>query len=352
MKTCMIYPNKNEKAIKNYSEDLIKETKVDGLTYTAGKPFTFPFFKAIKYKVIHIQHEYNLLGWYGLPFQFILFFLALLGGSLVITMHNVLPRKSGYGMLRRSFYAFSNAIINLCCESIIVHSQVFKDILVNDYDFDERNVFVIRHGVKEVPKFNKSEIKKKLKLKGNVYMIIGNFHRNHQPHIIMEQSKKIGGKNILIVWNSSAVNDRNKERLISYFHECREIASKQNTLHEITEIDLSYEHPEMWWEFFYACDLVLLPYINGIGSGIFNDAMATGTPVVCSNTNYFREMSKKHYCMESAESNELFDKAIKKAMKNITKLKKGCKEYAKEYSIKRIADRHRRVYEITLGMWE
>ena len=57
MKTIMIYPNsKCEKAIHNYSEDLLKEMPdVKRLTFTVKNPLTFSFLDTVYYRQIHIQ---------------------------------------------------------------------------------------------------------------------------------------------------------------------------------------------------------------------------------------------------------------------------------------------------------
>jgi glycosyltransferase involved in cell wall biosynthesis len=337
----MIFPNsKREKAINNYSKDLIEHTEVDSLTFTAGNPFSFPMFSSLRYDTVHIQHEYNLLGWYGLPWTKILPWLRLWNKKIILTMHTVNKPKK-FGFLRRCFYKTSNLFIRLFADIIIVHSEAFKKILIKDYNFNPKMIKVIRHGVKKVPKFNKKKVRKELGLTDKVYLIIGNFHKNHQPHIIVKQLNEIG-KTLLIVWNSGAVNDRNRDRLIKYYGDTIIDSVIDGTYKNIEKIDLAKK--KGWWKYFYASDLVLLPYVEGVGSGIFQDAMATRTPVVCSNTTYFREMLKGQTCGVIANSNDDFPRAIKYAMKNLQKMEKGCNIYAKEYSVKKIAKKHLEVY--------
>jgi len=344
MKTAMIYPNdKREQAIHNYSKDLIKETKVPGLTFTRGKPFSFPFFSSLKYKQIHIQHEYNILGWYGTPFLLLLLLYKPFFKKLVLTMHTVIsPDNENIGYVRAIFYFIANLIIRMTTNKIIVHSQAFKEILIIDYGFKEKNITVIRHGVKEVPKFDKDEIRKKLGINKNekVCLLIGTFHRDHQPHVIINQADKIKNK-ILVVWNSSKGN-----KAIQYYNESMYYAYMNDLQDYLHTIDLTNEDKDkgMWWEFFYAADLVTLPYIDGIGSGIFQDAIATRTPVVCSSTYYFREMLSDNICGIIATSDHDFPRAIKEAMSNIDKLKQGCEEYANKYSVKNMANKTLEVY--------
>jgi len=317
MNTVMLYPNEKEKAIYNYSKDLLKETKVEGITYKRSL-FFFPI--PFGYKKIHLQHEYNLLGGYGIPFLLLLPFMWLFSKKFIITMHTVPTlkgevynfcgetyRKNKFGFIRTTFYKIANFIIKHTAKNIIVHSQVFKDILIEEYGFKEERIFVIRHGVKEVPKFDKEKIKKELGLKGKVYLIIGTFHPDHQPHLAIEKVNELDGT-LLIVWNSNK-----GKRIVDYYNKCMKNGIPKN----VKVIDLAKEHKDKWWEFFYASEKVILNYIDGIGSGVFQDAMATRTPVICSNTEYFREM-----------------------LKDFT----NCDAYAKKYSVKNMAKKTLEVY--------
>jgi len=73
--------------------------KIDGITFFQGKPLSIfnKIQKLLRYDVIHIQHEYNLLGWYGIPYFFLLAFLGLFKKKhVVVTMHNVLSQKEEF----------------------------------------------------------------------------------------------------------------------------------------------------------------------------------------------------------------------------------------------------------------
>src|SRR3972149_3988793 len=105
MKIAMVSPNlKNEKAIAFFSEKLVDSVKktgerMDNITYDAGsfKSFLKVFPKIRKYDVVHIQHEYNLLGGYGIPF-FLVYLILLLSKryKIVTTMHTVLSQKEKF----------------------------------------------------------------------------------------------------------------------------------------------------------------------------------------------------------------------------------------------------------------
>jgi glycosyltransferase involved in cell wall biosynthesis len=332
-KPVMIFPNsKRERAINNYSKDLISKTRAEPETYTAGSPWFFPIPVD---SMVHVQHEYNLLGWYGIPWFKILPLLKMLNDKLIVTMHTV-NKPNKFGFVRRMFYKFSNWIIKKTADKVIVHSNAFKQILVRDYNFNPKQIVVIRQGVKKVPGCDKEAIKKELGLKGKVYLIIGNFHKSHRPHVILSQAAKINGT-VLVVWNSNAVNDRNKKRLIQYYRWCM-----KDKTPNVKTINLAKEHRDKWWEFFHISSLVLLPYVEGVGSGIFQDAMATRTPVVCSKTTYFNEILSESCGMISKDKD--FPKTINQAMLNLKELKKGCETYSRKYSVSNQAKKHWEVY--------
>jgi len=328
----MIYPDsKKEKAIHNYSNDLLKEMDIDSLTYTRGKPFSFPLLRALKYKTIHIQHEYNLLGWYGLPFFILLPLLRLLGRRLILTMHTVIsPVDEKISTTRGIFYILANLIIGLTKSKVIVHSNAFKRILVTDYFFNWRNVEVIRHGVKEAPKGNRNIYRTLLGYKqtDKIALVIGTFHPDHQPHLVIQQADRMKNK-VLVVFNSK----KGGYKCQRYISRCKKYAYENN-------IDVKFKDiagSNLWWEFFYAADVVVLPYIDGIGSGIFQDAMAARTPAVCMSTDYFRDILNGENCAELIHFNHDLPRAVADAIKNKNKLKKGCEKYAKKYSVKNMA---------------
>ena len=102
MKIAMVYPHPDsEKGISAYSKHLIENIKkqggkIDEINFISGKPLSLfkSLFILLRYEVIHLQHEYNLLGWYGIPFFFILTFLKIFGkAKIVLTMHTVLSKK-------------------------------------------------------------------------------------------------------------------------------------------------------------------------------------------------------------------------------------------------------------------
>lgn len=357
----MIYPHpSSEKGISAYSRDIIKNVdkqglKIDGASFIQGKPLTI--FKKLplllKYDIVHLQHEYGLLGWYGLPYFFLLAFLGIFKKkSLVVTMHTVLSQneefKSGKikTFLRKKLYMLQNWLLNLVSDKIIVHAEFFGKILREEYDFKRDKITVLPHAIiEDIKTVDKSKAKKELNLSGPVYLMIGTMIPDHGHDIIIRQANKIG-KTILVATNPSPINYKNESK-IKNFLELNKKITRENHFEKIVRFDIGEISYEKWWKYFIASDLVLLPYRGGIGSGIFADAMAVKKPVIGSNVKYFKEFSQNYGCIKLAEKNEDFSNVIKQAMKpeNYKKMVKECERYFKENGLTPVSKKYKSLYQ-------
>ena len=145
MKVHSIYPSEDsEKAISNYTKQLIKAQRKEGIKintieYTAGDHVTLKFGNKIKRgDVLHIQHEYNLLGMRGIPFLFLYDKLGKrMKCKVITTMHNVLSQKDKFNenfvktFFRKTLYRVQNRIIRKNSDIVIVHAEFYNKILVN-----------------------------------------------------------------------------------------------------------------------------------------------------------------------------------------------------------------------------
>jgi len=362
MKVAMVFPTReSEKAISGYAvtlTDAMRKQKVDveDVTYAAGKPLSL--FKQIpslcKKEVIHIQHEYNLLGKYGLPF--FVFFTGggiFKKGKLVTTMHTVLSQKEIFResklktFFRKSLYWAQNKIIRWSSDKVIVHANFFKEILIKEYGFKEEKISVFPQGIIEgIKTLSKEKARKKFNLSGPVYLFMGGMVPDHGHDIIIKQAKEIGAT-ILVVANPSSVNDRNDLRNLSYLEENQKYV-KDNNLGKFVRFDIfgiNDKKPE-WWEYFSAADLVMLPYRGGIGSGIFAHAMAMKKPVIASNIKFFNEISKNFGCLKVASQEKDYPKIIQEAMKKDTynKMVDECQRYVKSYGLSSLSLKYKKVY--------
>jgi len=349
----MLYPNyESEKAINRYSETLAINIKpVIPITYTAGKPLTLltKFFDIKKYKIVHIQHEYNLLGKFGVPFFILYSLLFMTNVKVVTTMHTVLSCNEKFRsgkiktFLRKILYKVQNRFIRNTSDIVVVHSDFFKDILVNEYGFDSDKVKVVPQAIiEDVPLMDKDKAKEKFNLKGPVYLIIGSFVPDHGGDIIIKQAKNIDGT-ILIVSNPTAVNDRNNERIDSFLQENIQYVEDNKIKNVRFDIDPITDKKDEWWQYFSAADLVLLPYRGGIGSGIFSHSMAARTPVVGSDIKFFRDIEKKFNCINISLNND-YSKTIKDSIENLKSMELDCERYRQKFGITNISKLYSDMY--------
>ena len=295
MKVAMVFPDfSSEKGISKYSTDLIANIKQQGMnvsqiTFLNGKSSSL--FKRIKElkkcDVIHVQHEYNLLGLYGLPYFLFFPWIESFGKKIIVTMHTVPSKKDIFqggklkNSLRKILYVLQNRMIKSISDKIIVHVQSFKDILVNEYYFDGNKIEVFPHAIiEDIKTSTKEKARKELNLSGNVFLLIGTMTPDHGHDIILRQADKMG-KTILIASNPEPVNSRNIGKIRNFLGLNKKIV-EENGFQKFVRFDLGPISYDKWWKYFAAADLVLLPYRGGVGSGIFPDEMAVKKQFVAS----------------------------------------------------------------------
>lgn len=355
MKIHSIYPSEeSEKAISNYTKQLIKAQrkqglKINDLTYTAGDYSTLDLSNIKDGDVVHIQHEYNLFGQYGLPFFRLYKTLRDKKAKIITTMHNVLSQNHKFKgnplktFLRKQLYIHQNKIINVSSDKTIVHAKFFKDILVDEYGFLEEDVIVLRQGILEDVKITpQAKAKKELGLKGKVYLLIGSLVPDHGADIILKQAKEIDGT-IVVAASDKAINDRNDDRQTDWLSNLKDIVDENEI--ENVRFDIKELPYKLWWKYFSAADMVLLPYSKGIGSGIFADCIATKTPMVGSNIEYFREFEASWDFIGIAWKEDSYMSAINEMLKT-DKLWLGLEfdNYIKEHGMIALAKKYKEVY--------
>jgi glycosyltransferase involved in cell wall biosynthesis len=362
MKTAMVYPTReSEKAISGYSSTLIDNIKkaggdIESFTYIAGSPMTlFKKFNEFKrYDLIHIQHEYNMLGWYGLSFFILYFLLFISRRKIITTMHTIISLHEKFNenkiktFLRKTLYIMQNRWINWFSDRIVVHTDFLKKILSYEYNVNKNKIIVLPQGIiEDVPHYNKVKIKKELKLSGPIYLFMGSMIPDHGHDIIIKQADKIG-KTILVVANPGSVNDRNSDRVRRYINDNKRIVKEKN-FEKFVRFDISENITDknpLWWKYFAAADFILLPYKIGHGSGIFAHSMAANRPVIASNVNFFNEIAKKYKCVAIAKKEEDYPKIIKESMnlKNYKVMKEECIRYLKENGLSHVAAKYKKLY--------
>ncbi len=113
-------------------------------------------------KIVCIQHEFGIFGGeYG---NYLIPFLEAVKKPVVVTFHSVLPHPDEKRKkIVRAIAARSSAII--------VMAKVAIDILNKDYGIEKSKIYVVHHGIPNVPyQTDNEEIKKRLKLDGKIVL--------------------------------------------------------------------------------------------------------------------------------------------------------------------------------------
>ena len=150
--------------------------------------------------------------------------------------------------------------------------------------------------------------------------------------------------------NNRSVNDRNDFRINNYLKELRELVVKNNLSKNVRFdiMDINDKHP-LWWKYFAIADLIMLPYRGGIGSGIFAHAMASKKPVISSDIDFFKEISKKYNCINTVSESSNYPHVINESLKrkNYLRMVLGCKKYLKEYGFSVLGKKYVQIYNLS-----
>ncbi len=359
MKVAMLAPDESyEKGISTYAIKLIEAIKEEGISIESVKYKNRKLFSLLRvipnlkgYDVIHIHHENRLFGiidgiWF-MPFITLLRIFSR--AKIIMTFHTVHTRDEQLfslhpflNFLKRNFTHPLNYIFaNLFADKFIVMAPFLKEKLSQASPIKKEKIVFIPPGINfNTPKFDKSKSKEELNLKGFVYLIIGTLGQNKGVDLILTQAKKIG-KTILIAGNLGGSKQGYAEELQDYV--------KKNGLNKIVRLDLMNEipskSPPLWWKYFSAADLILLPYRVTTTSGIFIDAMSSERPVVSSNLDYFREISKNYGCIKIAKKVEDYPKVIKEALKQHKFMEKEARRFKRLNDISLVGMKHKELYK-------
>src|SRR3989344_766353 len=112
-------------------------------------------------KILCVQHEFGIFGGdYG---NYVIPFLEAVKKPVVVTFHSVLPNPEEKRL--RVVRAIASR-----CAAIIVMANSAVDILTRDYGIERKKIYVIHHGIPNVP-YQESEIaKQKLKIDGKIVL--------------------------------------------------------------------------------------------------------------------------------------------------------------------------------------
>ena len=274
-----------------------------------NKNILYPFQilkQALKDKpgILHIQHEINMFG--GLStaiiFPILPVLLKLFRFKVIVTVHAVVaykdinknfletflePGKEILIPFIKLFFSLLYKTIGFFANKIIVHADVLKYILINDYKIREDKIIVVHLGVPEKIEFDKNynPVCCWTGLISDKPFIIyyGYFHRRKGIEIIIQSFERIIKKfpelNLVIAGGTLQKDYEQKLKIL-----IRELHIEKNVIFTgfVEEMDLGW--------LLSNCKFVLFPAIYSISaSGPLAQIVAYYKPVIVSNVGVFKE---------------------------------------------------------------
>lgn len=237
--------------------------------------------KQEKFKIAHIQsiNEIDIL---------LILALKLFGLKVIFTIHNVLPRHRKLTYLHNILYKYIYSL----CDQLIIHTESGKNQIVNLFKVNRNKITVIPHGSFEffVPErsISKIEAKKKLGFDKNTKTLLffGAIRANKGLNKLLEAIPDITQKynNLKCMIVGEPFDD-----YINYKRQIDTTNIKKYIYEKLGYID-NKEIPL----FFFATDIVVLPYLEVTGSGVLQIAYAFGKPIVASNLQGFAEVVEEN----------------------------------------------------------
>lgn len=263
---------------------LAKETGIPSIIRRMIKLFEYPIntleaillAKSENIKIVHLQ-SVNLIE------LIIIIVFKMFNRRVIYTIHNVMPRHRKL----RSYHVLIYRIMYFLCDQVIIHSEKGKEEVVNLYRVNPNKIHVMPHGDYKffVPEKVLSKREAKIELgispKSKTILFFGAIRENK------------GLKNILLALPQIKKSVPNVKLLIvgepwEDYGEYKKVIIDKQIEKDVYE-KLNYVPNEEVPLYFFAADLVVLPYNEVTQSGILQIAYAFGKPVVATDLGGFRE---------------------------------------------------------------
>ena len=281
-------------------------------------------------KIVCIQHEFGIFGGeYG---NYIIPFLESLKKPVVVTFHSVLPNPDEKRKkVVRAIAARSSAII--------VMAKTAIDILNKDYGIERNKIYIVHHGIPNVPFCQDNEsIKKRLKLDGRIVLsTFGLLSRGkgieYKIKALPPLVKKYPNLLYLIIGETHPIIRKNEGE--KYRDELLKLVKKLRIENNVKFYNKYLSYSEII-EYVMASDIYICTNLdkNQITSGTLAEAMGYGGKAIISTPNiYAKEVLSdgRGIVIEDTLNHEYFTKAIDKILSN-NELKKEMSRLAYAYS--------------------
>ncbi len=298
----------------NFFKDIIKSTKEENL------------------KILHLHQEFRLYGkiYTSLLFLWLLLRLKLMRVKTIVTVHGVLSEKAINSdfikenninlpiFLVKIAFAVVFKGIGKLADLIIVHEELFKNFLINDYKVNKKKIFVVFHGVEDrKAKINSKKARELLQIKKKkVILFFGYVTGYKSPDVLLKafaEYSKIDRDSLLIFASGEHPKMLSDVEYLKKYQELKDLSK------EISQ-------DQLWWYGFVdekdiekiimAADVLVFPYNIAISaSGPLAFALAYRKPFLLSEALSLMFVYKKIVFRNNPKSlflklKEFFDKKI------------------------------------------
>jgi len=264
-----------------------------------------------KVQIIHCQYEYWCFGrgMRAIIFPLLLLFFKVLRMPVVVTIHTIVPphginseflnrhKVGGFVLVKKVLYSILIKIIASLSSAIIVHLEAQSEVLSQDYNVNQKKIFLIPHGSEgfEVSSISKYEAREILGLpkEQNIILSFGDIRRGKGLEFTINAMKGVleaYPKTILVI-----VGQYSPQRSIESEGLLEELKAEINSLNLDEKIIIlnKFIKEEYVPTYFQATDIVVLPYTEHeilSASGPLHRAISYGVPVIVSRIRRFSDV--------------------------------------------------------------
>ncbi len=206
----------------------------------------------------------------------------LLRKRIIYTAHNVLPHDRDTPKNRLIF----GVIYRIMASSIVVHGQSLKDRLVQEFGVAPTKVHVIPHGTyhpPDDPALTKREARDQLGLPHSrrIALVFGLQRPYKGTHFAIKALQSAPIENLTLLIRGEVTNPAYGRELQAVLASASSSVAIDSRLEPVPDREMEL--------LFKACDVVLLPYLEGSQSGVKYMAFAFGKPVLASDVGSIGE---------------------------------------------------------------
>jgi glycosyltransferase involved in cell wall biosynthesis len=206
----------------------------------------------------------------------------LLGKRIVYTAHNVLPHDADSIKNRIVYWIIYRAL----ADAIVVHGQAIKERIIEEFDVDTEKVHVVAHGTyhpHDTARVTRESARAQLGIaaRDRVLLCFGLQRYYKGTHFVIEALNDYHAEDLTLLVRGHAPEPSYQdlvERMAQGHRRATTINVKFGAVPD-SEMEVIFK----------ACDIVLLPYLEGSQSGIKFMAYAYGRPVLASGVGSLRE---------------------------------------------------------------